>query len=144
VYHQPVIQLDLTATALDLAGVNVESGKRDGVNVLPYFSGEKKGPPHEALYWRFGEQMAIRQGDFKLVRYDSNADTLTGKAHQPIAGPKLYNLKDDIGEKKDLFASMPEKAKELQAKWDAWNATLIKPLWGYGKSDSDGDPGEKK
>jgi hypothetical protein len=39
---------------------------------------------------------------------------------------------------------MPDKAKELQAKWDAWNATLIKPLWAFGPSDSDGDPAQKK
>ena len=84
--------------------------------------------------------MAIRVGDFKLVRYDSNAETRTGKRNQPIAGPKLYNLASDIGETKDLFAAMPDKARELQAKWDAWNATLMKPLWNFGPSDSDGDP----
>jgi arylsulfatase A-like enzyme len=142
VYDKPVLQFDLTATALSLAGV--QATNLDGVNLLPYFSGEKKESPHDAIYWRFGQQMAIRLGDYKLVKYDSNADTLTGKAHQPVAGPKLYNLATDIGESKDLFAEMPDKAKELQAKWDEWNATLMKPLWPYGKSDADGDPGEKK
>lgn len=137
-FEQPAIQLDLTATALDIAGANMD--KLDGVNLLPFLSGEKKGAPHDALYWRFGEQMAIRVGDYKLVRYDSNAETRTGKRGQPVAGPKLYNLANDIGESKDLFASMPDKAKDLQSKWDAWNATLMKPLWEFGKSDSDGDP----
>ena len=88
--------------------------------------------------------MAVRFGDYKLVRYDSNADTMTGTRNQPIAGPMLYNLSDDIGETKNLYEKMPEKAKELQSKWEAWNATLMKPLWWQGKSDSDGDPGEKK
>ncbi|MEO6034013.1 MAG: sulfatase-like hydrolase/transferase [Verrucomicrobiota bacterium] len=137
-----VMQLDLTRTALELAGATTD--KTDGVNLFPYLSGEKKGAPHEVLYWRFGEQMAIRIGDYKLVRYDSNVDTRTGKRGQPIAGPRLYNLASDIGETKDLFQTMPDKAKELQARWDAWNATLIKPLWGFGKGDSDGDPVEKK
>ena len=37
---------------------------------------------------------------------------------------------------------MPDKVNELQSKWDAWNATLVKPLWGNGKSDDDGaEPG---
>lgn len=27
----------------------------------------------------------------------------------------------------------PEKAKELQTKWDVWNATLVKLLWWQGK-----------
>ena len=134
IYDQPVLQLDLTATALEIAGV-MEKGL-DGVNLLPFLSGEKKGPPHDALYWRFGEQMAIRSGDYKLVRYDSNVETHTGKRNQPIAGPKLYNLAKDIGEKDDLFSSMPEKAKELQSKWDAWDALLMQPLWGFGSSDA--------
>jgi arylsulfatase A-like enzyme len=129
VYERPVIQLDLTATALSVAGVD-SGAKLDGVNLLPFLHGEDSGAPHDALYWRFGEQMAIRVGDYKLVRYDSNADTLTGERRQPVTAAKLYNLADDIGEAKDLVALMPDKLKELQAKWDAWNATLVKPLWG--------------
>lgn len=143
VFEQPAIQLDLHATALAVAGVEVSpEWKLDGVNLLPFLTGEKSGPPHDALYWRFGEQMAIRTGDYKLVQYDSNADTRTGGRNQPVTTPRLYNLSTDIGETKDLSQEMPEKAKELQAKWGAWNATLVKPLWGGGKRDSDGaEPG---
>jgi arylsulfatase A-like enzyme len=142
VYDKPVIQLDLTATALDIAGVKAD--KLDGVNLLPFLSGENKNAPHDALYWRFGRQMAIRVGNYKLVRYDSNADTRTGQRNQAIAGPMLYDLGKDIGETNNLYSTMPEKAKELQAKWDAWNATLMKPLWEFGPSDSDGDAVQKK
>jgi len=145
VFAQPVIQLDLNATAL--AAAKSDAPQLDGVNLLPFLTGEKSGAPHDALYWRFGQQMAIRMGDYKLVRYDSNADTLTGGRNQPVTAAKLYNLAADIHEDKDLAATMPDKAKELQAKWDAWNATLVKPLWGGGKSDNDGpEPGapEKK
>jgi hypothetical protein len=56
-----------------------------------------------------------------------------------VTDAKLYNLADDIGETKDLAAALPDKVQELQAKWDAWNATLVRPLWGNGKSDDDGD-----
>ena len=143
VYAQPAIQLDLTATALALAGVEVKAeSKLDGINLLPFLAGDKTGAPHDALYWRFGEQMALRAGDWKLVRYDSNADTNLGKGRQPVTAAKLYNLASDMHEDKDLAAAQPDKVKELQAKWDAWNATLVAPLWGGGKSDSDGpEPG---
>jgi arylsulfatase A-like enzyme len=157
VFEQPVIQLDLNATALAVARVGWASAQSpsakaeatlpDGVNLLPFLTGEKSGAPHDALYWRFGDQMAIRMGDYKLVRYDSNADTLTGGRKQPVTGAKLYNLASDIHEDKDLAATMPDKAKELQAKWDEWNKANVKPLWGGGNSDSDGpEPGapEKK
>lgn len=145
VYDEMAVQLDLSATALAVAGIDVPKDKIDGVNLLPYLTGEKTGKPHDALYWRFGKQMAIRDGDFKLVRYDSNADTQTGQKGQPVSAAKLYNLASDIGEKTDLTASMPEKAKELQAKWDAWDKTLMKPLWGSagwvaGENDPDDAP----
>ncbi len=131
VFTQPAIQLDLTATALAAAGVQVDQDARlEGANLLPFLAGEKAGTPHEALYWRFGQQMAIRLGDYKLVRYDSNADTLTGARNQPVTSARLYNLAADIGETKDLAAEMPGKVKELQSKWDTWNAANVPPLWG--------------
>jgi len=145
VYGQPAIQLDLHATALAVAGVEVKpEWKLDGTNLLPYVRGEKQGAPHESLYWRMGAQMAVRSGDFKLVRYDNAADTLTGGRKQGVTSPKLYNLREDIGESKDLAAALPDKVKELQANWDAWNSANVKPLWGKADSDNDGpEPGSR-
>jgi len=147
VFDSIAVQMDLHATALAAAGVPAKAEwKLEGVNLLPYLSGENKAAPHEALYWRFGEQMAIHQGDWKLVRYDTNADTNAGRGKkQPTSSAKLYNLATDIHEDKDLSAEMPEKAKELQARWDEWNKTNVKPLWGAGANDNDGpEPGAAK
>jgi len=139
VFDQPVLQLDATATALAVAGVAAKpEWQLDGVNLLPFLSGEKTGAPHDALYWRFGAQMAIRRGDYKLVRYDKNADTQTGQRNQGVTAAKLYDLASDIGEANDLAAARPEKVKELQAKWDAWNTGNVKPLWGGGNTGADG------
>jgi arylsulfatase A-like enzyme len=126
VYDHPVIQLDVLPTALAAAGISTGPGdKLDGVNLLPHLTGNAAGPPHEALFWRFGEQMAIRRGDWKLVRYGPNANLQPGESW-----PKLYNLAADIGESNDLAAKHPEKVKELQGEWDGWNAGNVKPLWG--------------
>ncbi|MBL9083190.1 MAG: sulfatase, partial [Planctomycetales bacterium] len=93
---------------------------------LPYLSGENKEAPHKALYWRFGTQMAIRQGDWKLVR----ARTAPGKGQQnsPV-DLGLYNLAADIGEQKNLAAEQPEKVKELQAAWDEWDKSNVAASW---------------
>jgi arylsulfatase A-like enzyme len=131
-FDKPVIQLDIPATALAAAGVVVKpEWKLDGVNLGPFLSGESsRGQPHDALHWRFGAQMAIREGDWKLVKYDPNADGAKG----PLVA-KLYNLADDIGEKNDLATKQPEKVKELQAAWDRWNKDNVAPLWGGGKKN---------
>jgi arylsulfatase A-like enzyme len=145
VYEKPVIQLDLTATALATAGVKAEAAwKLDGVDLTPHLSGSNTAAPHDALYWRFGQQMAIRAGDYKLVRYDTNADTLTGAGGQPVSPAKLYKLSDDIGETNDLADAMPDKAKELRAKWDEWNKSNIAPLWGGGGGEGGGKGKGKK
>ena len=143
VFAQPAIQLDLNATALAAAGVEVKpESKLDGVNLLPFLTGEKSGAPHAALYWRFGDQMAVRAGDFKLVRYDTTADGVAAGRKAGTSPLKLYNLREDIGESKDLAAAQPDKVKELQAKWDEWNKSNVKPLWGGGRADNDGpEPG---
>lgn len=114
---RPVIALDIHPTALAAAGLPIEdSFHLDGVNLLPYIEGKEAGTPHDVLLWRFGKQFAIRKGDWKLVKHDD-------------APPQLYNLKDDIGESKDLIAQKPEIAKELQSTWDNWNKELVPPLW---------------
>jgi arylsulfatase A-like enzyme len=126
-YDHPVIQLDIHATALAAAGVEIKPDwKLDGVNLRSYLEGKKDAPPHEALFWRFGEQMAIREGDWKLVR----ADLSTNKPFGDIAKtPMLVNLKNDIGETKDLSTAHPEKVKELTEAWQKWNRGLKPPAW---------------
>jgi arylsulfatase A-like enzyme len=120
-YHHPVIQLDILPTAIAAAGGKIDADwKLDGVDLLPYLTGKKKDKPHETLYWRFGEQWAIIKGDWKLV-----VNRIDGVKKDPA----LYNLKDDIGESKDLAEKEPEKVKDLQADWKRWNAEQKDPLW---------------
>ncbi|WP_169331891.1 sulfatase [Zavarzinella formosa] len=125
----PVIQLDLHTTILNAAGAQAKTDwKLDGVNLLPTLTGEKKDPPHTALYWRFGAQVAIRAGDWKLVKANEPGSPVT-RTEKRLDGAKLFNLADDIGEKTDLAAKNPEKVKELTELWEKWNAELVPPTW---------------
>jgi arylsulfatase A-like enzyme len=115
----PVISLDILPTAVAAAGRAIDPAwKLDGVNLLPYLTGENAGRPHESLFWRMGEKKAARVGDWKMV------------VDRDIPKPALFNLAEDIGEKNDLAEKMPEKFKEIQAAFDAWEAQLEKPRWG--------------
>jgi arylsulfatase A-like enzyme len=128
VYENPLIQLDLLPTALAAAGVDPPADtKFDGVDLLPFLTGKKESAPHDTLYWRFGDQMALRKGDWKIVRYDSAADDGAAGIATPI---KLYNLAKDIGEGHDVASARPEKVKELESLWQKWNGEMIAPLWG--------------
>jgi arylsulfatase A-like enzyme len=116
-FDPPIIQLDVVPTALASAGIRIDpSWKLDGVNLLPYLTGQLSEPPHKTLFWRFGEQWAVRHGDWKLV-----------VANRGSGQPELYNLAKDTSESRNLAAEMPETAHELQALWDAWNAEQAPP-----------------
>jgi arylsulfatase A-like enzyme len=118
VYDHPVIQLDIHPTVVAVVGEKISPDwNLDGVNLLPYLTGENTGKPHETLYWRFHGKRAIRRGEWKLV------------AEQGGPAWELHNLAEDIGERNDLAAKMPGKVKELDAAWQAWNAQLMAPLW---------------
>lgn len=133
-YDHPVIQIDIAPTVLAAAGVAAPTdGSMEGVDLMPYLTGKKNDAPHDALIWRLGSQMAVREGDWKLVRYDTAADT-PGATSRGMAAdvtlPRLYDLSKDLGETDDQFARNPEKVKDLMAVWDAWNAGNIAPAWG--------------
>lgn len=135
VYDQPAIQLDVLPTALAAAGVAVKpEWQLEGVDLLPYLRGEKTGAPHEALFWRFGEQFAVRMGDWKLVKAFGGAGE-DGPANprravaQGTEGAQLFHLGRDIGETTDLAAKEPERVKQLAAAWNAWNSRNVAPLW---------------
>jgi arylsulfatase A-like enzyme len=112
-YRQPVSTMDLYATFLAAAGVPVPAGTRlDGVNLLPYLTGAKIGAPHEVLFWKNGTEGAVRQGDWKLLV----------SARDPQL--RLFNLAEDVGEKRDLSSEKPELTQRLHQAWRDWSATL--------------------
>jgi len=112
VYDQPVISLDVAATAVELAGLGKDS-KLDGVNIVPYLKGDKKGAPHDALYWRWVGQAAIREGKWKYIHGGSRR--------------YLFDIDKDIGEKKNVIAKHPEIAARLSARLDKWSRELDPP-----------------
>ena len=129
--RRPVIQLDVLPTALAAAGVTPDTtAALDGVNLLPFLTRDVNDAPHEALYWRLGGMMAVRRGDWKLVKsrmgqfVDRDPAVLSD-----LAGAELFNLADDISETKDLAAARPDKVKELSDTWQRWNKQLARPLW---------------
>lgn len=116
-YEFPVFNLDVLPTIVSAAGGKVDPAwKLDGVDLMPYLTGTNKARPHETLYWRYGPQWAVRQGDLKLVVSKGGSGE-----------PELYNLATDFAESKNLASTQPEKVKELKALWDKWSAEQAEP-----------------
>lgn len=119
---RPVISLDIFRTAATIA-----SGKLpqklwgDGVNLMPYLTGERKGEPHETLYWRSHTRAALRSGDWKMVRNPNRRST--------DAAWELYDLSKDIAEKTNLATLEPGKLKQMMAVWETANGKMIEPFW---------------
>ena len=112
-YRHPVSALDVAATAAELAGIEMESGDFDGVNLSPYLSGKVKGAPHKRLTWRWVSQSAIREGDWKLLRGGDRE--------------YLYNLKSDLEEKHNLAEQHPDVADRLRRELTTWSQELSPP-----------------
>lgn len=106
VYKKPVISLDIAATANAIAGLPHDPAF-DGVNLLPYLTGESTAAPHDDLYWKFWNQAAIRSGDWKFIRSGQNIEM-------------LFNMQTDKEETRDVISQYPEIAQELKKKLSNW------------------------
>ena len=126
-YDQPVIAVDLFATALSIAGLQQPTDKNlDGVDLMPFLTGETKDRPHQTLFWTFGDGWAVRDGDLKLVQNRSAA----GKGKKKgTSGQQLFDLSRDIAEKNDLAAKQPAEAARIKALYDAWKSTHKPSPW---------------
>ena len=109
--------MDIFATSYKAAGGKTTPKPLDGVDLLPYVKGDKKGNPHEVLFFRKLEGAAVRLGQWKLIRTEG----------LPLM---LYNLEKDLSERKNLAQSNPEKAQELLRKLENWEKELVESWWG--------------
>lgn len=128
IYDQPVSTLDFLPTACAAAGTSPPQNV-DGVNLLPYLTGENNAAPHASLFWRFGPQKAVRAGNWKLV--DSR-----DFAEKKNSGWQLYDVSKDVGEAHDIAAANPQIVAELTKAWHQWDAKNIAPLW-HGSNTED-------
>lgn len=125
----PAIHVDVFPTLLEIAGAPKPKQTLDGTSMVELFrkpSGTfARGPifQHVPGYlgsgpglWRTLPVGTITSGDWKLMEYFED-----GKL-------ELYNLRDDLGETKNLAQTNPEKAAELRAKLIAWRESVAAPM----------------
>jgi arylsulfatase A-like enzyme len=117
----PTIHVDIFPTMLELTGSPKPRQVLDGESLVKLFRDPAAKLQRDAIYqhfpgylgsgpglWRTTPVSLIQTGDWKLMEYLED-----GKL-------ELYNLRDDLGETKNLAADMPDKTKELHARLIAW------------------------
>ncbi|WP_462157851.1 sulfatase-like hydrolase/transferase [Pseudoalteromonas sp. GB56] len=105
VVTQNTIAMDVTATMLDAANVQLKIGELDGRSLLPSTT-KSKSSHDRALYWRARGMEAVIQGDWKYL-VDNHSQF-------------LFNLKKDEGERKNLIYTYPDKTETLRKKLSSW------------------------
>ena len=129
---EPVIGIDFYPTMLAMAGLPRPSGHiLDGQSIVGLLKGKNK-LARKAIFWHFPAYLeayndeqwpwrttpagAVRQSDWKLIEFFED-----GKL-------ELYNIKDDISEKNDLAAAMPDKVRELHRALVEWRKSVNAPV----------------
>ena len=118
-YEPAVSSMDIFTTSIENSGVKLpDDYETDGVNLIPYLTGETESLPHEKLYWRADHIRAIQTNQWKLI-----LSTRDKWLH-------LYNLQTDKSETIDLKDENPEMMRRLESYFEEWNNELPeKPLW---------------
>jgi arylsulfatase A len=111
---QPMISMDLTATALKAAGAPMPDNL-EGIDLMPFASG-KQPMIERTLYWRIDragrKQQAVRRGNIKWIN-DGGIEM-------------VFDLERDPGERNNIFTRLPEKAMELRKAYGEWEADIEK------------------
>ena len=121
-YNGRVSNLDIFSTAASLAGIDINRNdlqqiQFDGVNILPYLSGEKEGEPDRVLFNKSGDYSFLIKDGWKL-----QVDLIQNKKW-------LYNLNEDPTEQINLIESYPEKLNELGKILNKKISEQVKPIW---------------
>ena len=118
-YNKRIHHTDIFSTILGAA--NIEPPKEitiDGVNLIPFLTNEKRGEPHEALYWKNVTYQAIIHDNWKLMR-----------SKYPKEKEYLYNLEKDPYEQNNLALLEPEIKILLHEKLNTHIESMPEPSW---------------
>jgi arylsulfatase A-like enzyme len=115
------LSMDVFPTVLDYCGVDHDPV--DGASLRPVVEGDAE-TPHDRVYWVYGDQAAVRDGDWKLLLDPVAVDADTGSLAPAVEGPFLADLDADPGETRNRADDRPDLAADLAADARAWRETV--------------------
>ena len=119
VYEKPIISLDIFATALgSLQKTVVTKNPLDGVNLIPFLTGKKKGAPHEILFWRNQDMKAYAAINAEGKKLWMKGDTTY-----------LFDLGSRGQEKMNTADEHPELVQKMKKQVAEWEKGLKLPAF---------------
>ena len=124
-YDKPIIALDVFATVASAASAQKYiKNDIDGVDLLPYLTGDKFGLPHEYLYWQNPDKDidVVRDERYKYLRIKNDE--------------YIFDLKNDISEETNIINSSKPIYDRLKSQFKEWEKGMIDPVFmdlGMGK-----------
>jgi arylsulfatase A-like enzyme len=110
---QLVLQADILATCAEILAAELPANAaEDSFSLLPLLRGSEQPVRQSAIHQSSGGLPAIRRGDWKLIFGPGSGGWSKERDAQKA---QLYNLAEDLGEKRNLYAEQPEIAAELTA-----------------------------
>jgi arylsulfatase B len=119
-----VSTMDIYPTLVEAAGGSAHD-KLDGITLEPLLRGKTVADNHPYLVLSRGSRkkdFVVRSGDWKLRNCTASRNFTVGDHYEynDVKGDFLYNLKTDLGEKENLYNSMPEKTAQLNGYFKNW------------------------
>ena len=119
-----VSQIDIMATLASVVGYDLpeKNAAEDSHDLLPLLKGEVKSIRTSHIHNTFDHTWAFREGDWVLVTGKSGHHSRVTKEwlkkhdYPKVESkqPRLFNLREDIGQRNDLAAKHPEKVKAME------------------------------
>lgn len=122
----PTAHMDIFPTIMEICRLDFRH-KIDGISLTSLFDHDQTKFDSRTIYyhWTRGyltpyQNMAIRQGDYKLVgQVDYDA---------PLEKFELFNLREDPFEQNNLIVHQRKEAEQLKTQLDAWIETEVWPM----------------
>jgi arylsulfatase A-like enzyme len=126
IVDEPLHIVDLYPTLAKLASGTTEGSKPlDGHDAWPTIADGKPSPHESILLNATPFHAAIRIGDWKLIRNGSVTANATGASLKDTW--ELFNIREDIGEQRDLISEKPELVKSLRAQLKTLSEQAVRP-----------------
>jgi arylsulfatase A-like enzyme len=139
----PTIHVDVYPTLLEIAHAPAPRQTLDGESLVTLFRDSSGHLHRDAIFqhfpgylgagqnsWRTTPVSLIHAGDWKLMEFLEDGRL------------ELYNLREDIGETKNLAKELPDKAAELHTRLIEWREEVKAPM--PTKNDGNAKPPMKK